>query len=151
MSLWMSLWKNIKGIWDPQARAESLIEIQVSGYKRFQESYPDRDPNFWLAQTLNQRHLTWSRGEFEDCLTITTEFSVLQGDLAPTAMGIFILSMEQPDLAAEYEEKFGVLMTPVHEMKESGEFDTFWRTTNHWTAANYPSLPGQNPLVKEGQ
>lgn len=138
----MGFWKNVKGIWDSKARAESVIETQVQSFAAFRLHYPDRDPNAWLALTLQARqlHPLWRGKPDFWYYTETALFSVLSVEEAPVALGLYILWKEEPGLGVQYEEVYRRIMAPVFALKQAGTFTQRWRQVNPWTATHFPSV-----------
>ncbi len=101
----MGFWKNIKGLWKPQALAESVVETQVKCFAKFMSEYRDRDPNAWLASTLQSRR-TWGGRPAVWYYSVTAPFSLAtttaQEPQAPIALGLYILYEERPDLILPY-------------------------------------------------
>ncbi|MFQ5881450.1 MAG: hypothetical protein ACE5I9_03095 [Candidatus Methylomirabilales bacterium] len=137
----MGFWKNIKGIWDPQARAESAIDTQISCFKIVMHRYPERDPNAWLALTLRERPTWRARGlpEFT-YYTETALFSLLPRTQMPLALGLFILFKEEPALAAVYSDRFEQIMAPIFALAKTGQTEEHWRSVNPWTAKHFPEV-----------
>lgn len=137
----MGLWKIIKGSWDPAASIESTIEVQVNCYESNKRHYPGRDPNAWLALTLQSRPRWRSNPELW-YYTFTAQFSLLPGFDGPATLALFILQKERPDLPSDLargmELKFIEMMTPVRELVREGLFYIRWREVNPWTATHFP-------------
>lgn len=148
----MGFWKMIKGgLWDPQARAESEIETQITCFTRYMRLHPERDPNAWLALTLHNRP-GW-RGQLEfTYYTATALFSLAPTTQAPTALGLFILYKEEPSLAIRYSQLNAEIMAPIFELAATGEIVHRWRSINPWTATHFPEVAaGLDGAVREWQ
>lgn len=135
----MGFFKTLRGAWDPVAAVESTIEAQTLSFRRLRSQYPERDPYSWLALTLRSRPGWTGLPEFA-CYTQTSLFSLAPGDLAPTALGCFIVYKEKPQLGKLCASKFESIMAPVHELIETGRFVERWRAVNPWTAAHFPEI-----------
>ena len=135
----MAFWKTFKGFWDPVARAEATVETQVSTYVSCRLAHPERDPNAWLALTLQSR-LGWIGRDDSWYYLQAAQFSVLPNELPPVALGLFVLNREEPELAARYEVRFTELMAPVRELIDRGEFPEVWQAKNPWTATHHPNV-----------
>lgn len=137
----MGFWTNIRGIWNPQARAKGYLEAQVKAYAMAKRLFPDRDPNAWLAHALRSR-MGWG-GRPEWLYHSDTAFLSLAPDIeAPVAMGFFVMFKEEPALAAHYEEQFEKTMGPIYAMYEASPelFAQEWESINPWTAKQFPEV-----------
>lgn len=135
----MGFWKNIKVVWDPRARAESVIDTQITCFKRIMAGYPERDPNAWLALTLRAR-IGWGGLPEFAYYTETALLSLAPLGRAPLALGLYIIHKEEPALAAVYSDKFEEIMVPIFELAEMGKIDERWRSVNPWTARHFPEV-----------
>ena len=133
----MAFWKIVKGIWDPQARAESIIETQVCIYNQIRAQHPERDRNAWLALTLRGRPGWMGRDEMF-YYTETALFSLAPPTQAPIALGLYLLHKEAPILAPAYAPLFDRIMQPIFELAAKGGLEERWRNTNPWTAGHHP-------------
>jgi hypothetical protein len=137
----MGLLKGIRGIWNPKARAESTVEAQIDCFTKNMRNLPERDPNAWLALTLQARSLGgWRDLPPLQYFSDTALYSLAPGTHAPFALGLFILYKEEPTLAVAYEADFERVMSPIFALAESGELESRWRTTNPWTAQRHPEV-----------
>ena len=140
----MGFWRNIKGIWNPQARAKGYLEAQVQSYAVAKRLLPERDPNAWLARALMSRMGWGGRPEWV-YHSETALFSLAPGMDAPGALGFFVMYKEEPALAAQYSEQFKRIVGPIFERKLASpkQFLQEWEAANPWTAAHFPELrPG---------
>lgn len=136
----MGLWKNIKAIWDPRARAQSIIQLQVRCFATNKTRYPERDPNAWLALTLQARTLH-SRQVADFLYYSETALYSLASDVeAPVALGIYIIHKEEPALAERYESLFERIMSPIFELVGTEEIVARWQLVNPWTAKNFAEV-----------
>lgn len=116
----MGFWKNIKGILDPQARAEAIVETQISCFKMCMGRYPERDPNAWLAETLRMRPGWMGRAEVT-YYTETAVFSLAPKNQIPLVLGLFILFKQEPALAAAYAHRFEEIMASILRLAQAGQ------------------------------
>ncbi len=101
--------------------------------------WPGRDPNAWLAGTLESRARWAGRPDFV-YLAIAAPFSILSEDVAPVALALDLLCKEEPELLTAYEKDLSDTMVPIYSLMEAGDFVEAWRDTNPWTWAHYPEL-----------
>src|SRR5260370_29028366 len=127
-------WKNFKGICDPKARAESLIETIVLCFKVYMHDHPERDPNAWLAAAFQSRPGMGSPEEVNNYVS-TAFFSVLPIEQAPIALGLYILCKEEPAMAARYGDAFNRIMAPVFALQQAARFVLRCREVHPWTAS----------------
>ena len=121
--------------------AEGVLSVsQTEVSFAFNKSvWPERDPNAWLAGTLESRARWAGRPDFV-YLAIAAPFSILSEELAPVAFGLDLLCKEEPDLLRAYEKELSDAMVPVYSLMEAGEFVEAWREANPWTWSRYPEL-----------
>ena len=136
----MSLWKNIKAIWNPRARAESIIELQVRLFVRNKAQYPERDPNAWLALTLRTRTLPSKQVADFLYYSETALYSLAPEHEAAVALGIYMIHKEEPGLAERYEGLFERIMSPIYQLVGTDEILALWRSANPWTAKNFAEV-----------
>ncbi len=140
----MGLWKNIKGLWKPQALAESVVETQVKCFAKFMYEHPERDPNAWLALTLQSRGTWGGQAEvwyYSETASFSLALTTTQKPQAPIALGLFILFKERPDIVLPYmSDDFEYIMSPIFEMAKTGEIEGRWRLANPWTAKHFPEV-----------
>lgn len=135
----MGLWKNIRGIFDPNALVEATIEAQVNMVLTIRRMQPERDMNAWLAGALQNR-VGW-KGKAEIAyFTQTALFSVLSADSAPVALGYFVSIAENRQLEQQLDLPFGSLMAPALRLRQEGGFAREWRRLNPWTATHHPHV-----------
>jgi len=135
----MGFWKNISGIWNPDVRAENVIDTQVACFTRCMQRYPERDPNAWLASTLKARP-TWQGAEELIYYTETALFSLAPIAEAPRVLGMYIVYKEGPASAVPLVEEYQQIMQPIYDIVGTPKLETFWRSVNPWTAAHFPSV-----------
>lgn len=127
-------WKDIKGIWNPQARVEAIVETQQQCYAENQRRYPEQDPTAWLAETLAAR-LRWSSRAAEH-IPFCAPMS-LAVDPA-VALGLAILQREWPQLASAYRSQFDYQMAPLYKiLREGGDLRGAWWAKNPWSGPRY--------------
>lgn len=117
--------------------AEITVRTQVSAFNSLKARWPERDMNYWLAQTLINRPGWPTKPEWV-YLSETGMYSVLDTDTAPIALGLYVLYKEHPYVAAHYGDQFEMMMRPIYKMMEDGTFIDKWKKTNPWTIQNYP-------------
>jgi hypothetical protein len=135
----MGVWKNITGIWNPDVRAENIIDTQVACFTRYMQRYPERDPNAWLASTLKTRP-RWQGAEELTYYIETALFSLVPITEAPRVLGMYIVYKEGPASAVPFVEEYQRIMQPIHDMVGTPKLETFWRSVNPWTLAHFPSV-----------
>ena len=116
----------------------SISQIEV-GFTVNKTVWPERDPNAWLAGTLESRARWAGRPDFV-YLAIAAPFSILSEDVAPVALALDLLCKEEPELLTAYEKDLSDAMVPVYSLMEAGDFVEAWRDTNRWTWSRYPEL-----------
>ncbi len=140
----------LRGVFgNPQALAESVVETQVKCFAKFMLEHAERDPNAWLAMTLQSRG-TWGGQPEVWYYSETAPFSLAsmtsKAPQPPIALGLYILSKERPDLILPYmSDDFDFIMSPIVEMAKRGEIVSRWRQVNPWTARHFPSSGPSNP------
>lgn len=139
----MGFWKMMK-FWDPQALAESVVEAQIKCFAKFWSEYRERDPNAWLALTLQSRATFGGQPEgwyYAETAPFSLAPTTAQKPQAPIALGLYILSKERPDLILPYmSDDFEYIMSPVFEMAKRGEIEGRWCEVNPWTANYFPEV-----------
>ncbi len=140
----MGLWKTIKGVWKPEALAESVVETQVKCFAKFMYGHPERDPNAWLASTLQSRG-TWGGQTEIWYYSETAPFSLapMAGQIpqSPIALALHILYKERPDLIPPYmADDYENIVSPIIEMAKRGEIEHRWSQVNPWTAKHFPEV-----------
>ncbi len=135
----MALWTNVKGMWDPQARAQSVVETQITTFNAFASRYPERDVNAWLASTLMARP-GFRGGPELIYYTETAIFSLAPLSEAPVALALYIIHKEEPALALAYADAFEAIMMPIFQLAETGNIEAHWRSVNQWTAKHFPEV-----------
>ncbi len=118
--------------------ALSVSQTEV-GFTFNKTLWPGRDPNAWLAGTLESRARWAGRPDFV-YLAIAAPFSILPEDVAPVALALDVLCKEEPELLASYEKDLSDTMLPIYSLMEAGDFVEAWRDTNPWTSSHYPEL-----------
>ena len=121
--------------------AEGILSVSQTevGFTVNKTIWPERDPNAWLAGTLESRARWAGRPEFV-YLAIAAPFSLLSEEVAPVALALDVLCKEEPELLAAFEKDLSDTMVPVYSMMEAGDFIQAWRDTNPWTWSHYPEL-----------
>lgn len=133
----MGFFKNLGAIFDPNSRAEALIETQVDVFHRYLKAHPERDKHAWLAMTLKLRYPNFDESLY---YTETWQFSILSIRDAPIALGIYLIYKEGPKSAIPYTEKFLNIMGPAWELVNKKNFVSTWKKENPWTFQNQPWL-----------
>lgn len=148
----MGLWKNIRGIWNPDVAVEAIIDAQVSAFNRMMHHHPERDQNSWLATTLNCRP-KWTGHDDLYCYTQTAMFSLAPTADAPVALGIYIATVEIGNKVGidfykpkPWLGKFLEIMNPIENLK-AHDLLTRWRTVNPWTSIHFPSIENELPKM----
>ena len=137
MGFRMGLWAQVKSLWAPRATIEATIETQIKCFQWEQMRNPDRDPNAWLAASLSKRLGYMHKAEAVYYLR-TALYSVAPGLQAPTALGMWLLSREEPDLGATCEQALSRIMYPIMKLAVTCQLGTRWQEVNPWTAKQYP-------------
>ncbi len=134
----MILTKDKNGILEAAEGLLSVSQTEVS-FAVNKTVWPERDPNAWLAGTVESRVRWAGRPDFV-YLAITAPFSILTEDVAPVALALDLLCKEEPELLTAYEKDLSDTMVPIYSLMEAGDFVEAWRDTNPWTWAHYPEL-----------
>ena len=135
----MGFIKNVKSLWNPYDRAESVIEVQIKCFNISRAKTPHLDRNAWLALTLRNRK-GWDKEQQDWYFKETAVFSVLDLNMAPVALGLRIIEIEDPDLAMKYQNFFDKVMAPARQLTNQNKFISKWRELNPWTEANFPEV-----------
>jgi hypothetical protein len=132
----MGFLKNLKAIFDPDSRAEALIETQIEAFNRFKRNYPDRDRHSWLAMALKSRPGYGGREELF-YYEWTALIAISNDEDAPIQLGIALCIEEggvDVKIPSHYAEKF----TLVSFLTEKDIHR--WRSENPWTATHFPAV-----------
>ncbi len=121
--------------------AEGVLSVSQTevGFTFNKTVWPERDPNAWLAGTLESRARWAGRPDFV-YLAIAAPFSLLSEEVAPVALALDLLCKEEPELLTVYDRELSDAMVPVYSLMEAGGFVEAWRDTNPWTWSHYPEL-----------
>src|SRR5205823_2616954 len=135
-------WNSIKGIVDPRAAGEGIIETMERIYRKEQQMYPDLDPHWHLALTWLSRMAT--HGVKQDEMTQIQAFgktfacSHLPFPQNVRALGISIIIFERPDImrrCSEFESEYDALLAPLAEAEQRGTMAGLYARYNPRLAA----------------
>lgn len=137
-------WKSIKGIVDPRASGESIIERSEANYREFQRRNPGAEPHQILTLVYLGRMATHGKNPNSElmqaeALARTFEYSCLPFPTSVRALGIAIVNFERPDILAQcpdMERQYLEYMKPVREARQCGQCDELYRRYNPSMAAS---------------
>jgi hypothetical protein len=132
----MGFLKNIRAIFDPDSRAEAIIETQIEVFNRQRRRYPDRDRHAWLAMTLKSR---LGYGGKEDLFYYewTAVIALSREEDDPIQLGIFLV-MEEGGVNAKIPSRYAEKFKLINYLKE--EDLRLGRSENPWTATHFPAV-----------
>ena len=139
----MGFLKNIKGIFNTKALGEAVIEAHLTTYFAFKEAYPGLNEHRLLAKVLvervkllakmNRMPMADENVRMEHAITETALMSVLDPPDSATALGLYSLPKERPDILERHPEflrQYQRLMKPAMEAHAAGTFADLYAKTN---------------------
>lgn len=129
-------WKSLKGIIDPQASGESIIERSESNYRETERMSPGAEPHqilicVYLARVPNG-------GGTEDdrqcaALAKTFNYSCLPFPINIRALAVEFIKLERPDILnqfPQFADKLSEYMMPVQEARKNARQGELYKKYN---------------------
>jgi hypothetical protein len=130
--------KAIKGLVDPRAAGESVIEGTEANYLGFQRVNPRLEPHkllifVYLARMQTHGKNVKTEAMQTEAFTKTIEYSCLPFPMNVRALAIDFVRAELPHVirqCPDFESKHLEYMQPVLEANQRGEFEILYRKSN---------------------
>lgn len=134
----MGIGKFIKGIFDPKALGENIVEKQVEVYQQQKNCFPNEEPHVHLAQTWLSRMAVHGKDSNDASLqtlafTETYIFACLPPPICAKALGLYILYKERLDIieaCPKFKQEFNQLMMPVMQAQNNGTDKELYKKYN---------------------
>lgn len=147
-------WKVIKGLVDPRAAGEGLIESTEAYYCRIQRTNPSLEPHQILSLVYLSRMLTHGKNTKSEAVQVeahatTLDYSCLAFPINVRALAMEFVRLELPHVIREcpdFELRHSEYLRPVREARKRGQCDELYRRYNP-TMAEIQRL--QNQVGKE--
>jgi hypothetical protein len=136
-------WKSVKGIVDPRASGESIIERCEVNYREFERTNAGAEPHQILAIVYSSRMMTHGKNPNSEImqaegLAKTFEYSCLPFPTNVRALAIALVNFERPDIlkqCPDMERQYSEYMRPVREARQRNQCDELYRKYNPKMAA----------------
>lgn len=138
------LWNSIKGIVDPRASGESVIERSEANYREFQRKNPYAEPHQLLSLVYLARMATHGKNPSSEemrteSLARTFEYACLAFPANVRALALAFIQFERPDImkqCPEFNRHYLEYMMPVREAQLNDRCDELYRRLNPKMAAS---------------
>jgi hypothetical protein len=132
----------IKGLVDPRAAGEGIIQSMERVFRAEQKMYPDLDPHWHLTLTWQSRMTTHGIKSDEEsqmrAMGKTFRFAHLPFPKNIRALGIATIIFERPDIMSqcpEFDGEFDALLAPLGEADQNGTLLALYAKYNPRLAA----------------
>lgn len=137
-------WKSIKGIVDPRASGESIIERSEANYREFERTNPGAEPHQILTLVYLGRMITHGKNPKSEvmqaeALARTFDYACLPFPISVRALAIALVNFERPDIlkqCPDIERQYSEYMRPVREARQRDQCDELYRRYNPKMAAS---------------
>lgn len=135
--------KSLKGIIDPRASGESIIERIQAIYREGIAANPQAEPHQALWAVYLSRIATHGKNPQSEAVqaeaaAATKDFSCLAFPDNVEALGIAFINFERPDILQQCPDitaRFTALMAPVREAQQRGQLEELYKRYNPTMAA----------------
>jgi len=135
--------KSLKGIFDPRASGESIIERLETTYREAVATNPNAEPHqilwaVYLSRIATHGKKPESEEVQAEAAEMTLEYACLPFPDNVQALGIAFINLERPDIlqqCPDIKSRYTELMAPVREARQRGQLEELYRKYNPTMAA----------------
>ena len=131
-------WKSLKGMIDPRASGESIIERSEANYRQSEQMSRGAEPHYILMHVYVTRMATHGKNPHNpvvqaEGLTKTFEYACLPFAKNIRALGIYFIQFERPDIiqqCPEFDWEYSELMAPITDARQQDQLGALYRKYN---------------------